>query len=146
MDVFNAVLRILTEVITQITEFLSYLNPFARHSPSLVENVKLGVAAIMHEYQKLTGIGAILASAERALATFNEAAGPDIRKFRKVELTDQARQVREVNPNLGNAADRMVAIILKLEARLPALTAKLDAQQKVVDRWTEALDRANLKA
>jgi hypothetical protein len=51
-------------------EWLSYLNPFARHSPSLVDNVRNGVDVIVNEYGKLASVGGSLDRAAAAHKNF----------------------------------------------------------------------------
>lgn len=51
-----AVVHILGAAVAKIREFFSYINPFARHSPSLVDNVKGGMAVIADEFSKAADV------------------------------------------------------------------------------------------
>ena len=52
-----AVLTVVRDAALQVYEWMSYLNPFARHSPSLVENVTKGMDVIGAQYGRAKGFG-----------------------------------------------------------------------------------------
>lgn len=51
---FIAVINVIRSAISAVREWLSYLNPFQRHSPSLVDNVTAGTAVIAKKYKGLS--------------------------------------------------------------------------------------------
>lgn len=52
-----AVLTVVRDAALQVYEWMSYLNPFARHSPSLVDNVTKGMDVIGAQYARAKGFG-----------------------------------------------------------------------------------------
>jgi tape measure domain-containing protein len=72
----NAVLSVVVAVGGAIYQALQWLNPFARHSPSLVESVQGGVEAIGEAFGGLSGpVVAALEGARAAMGTFRDAVG-----------------------------------------------------------------------
>jgi TP901 family phage tail tape measure protein len=139
-----AVVRTIANFMTGIIEALSYLNPFARHSPSLVDNVKAGVATILDEYKKLNRIPNLIRAASSALEAFSTATDPQGRSFREIELQKKADISSMAAPQAQPAANALVQQVLRLEASLPNLEAEISAQAQVVARWTAELKAADL--
>lgn len=144
-DVFSNVIRVLARSIEIVIDLLSYLNPFARHSPSLVDNVRAGIDTILNEYDRLRIVPSIVAQSLASLSNFKVVSATDVAGFRQAELQDKVSQITAVNPIAGNAAAGMVTDILKLEAVLPALTAEIAAQEIVVARLADAYEKASAK-
>jgi len=138
-----AVLRVIGAVMTGIIEALSYLNPFARHSPSLVDNVKAGVATILDEYSKLRRIPSMVSSAANALTAFSTATDSKGQSFREIELQGKANRATAASPEAGASANNLVQQIMRLESTLPDLEREIAAQERVVDNWTQALKQAD---
>lgn len=72
-DAIMAVVRVVADAALQVYEWLSYLNPFARHSPSLVEQVKKGMKLIRDEFGDLKAVSAPLERAKRQMKALGEA-------------------------------------------------------------------------
>ncbi|MBT9154923.1 MAG: hypothetical protein DDT39_01609 [Firmicutes bacterium] len=53
---FRRASKIVSDITSDIGGFLQRINPFARSSPSLVDNVRAGVQAIQQEYSKLKAL------------------------------------------------------------------------------------------
>jgi TP901 family phage tail tape measure protein len=135
----NALMTVLVmvrDVALQIYEWMSYLNPFARHSPSLVESVTKGMDVITSQYARAAGLGGIFAKAARDLAAFKRQAG------KGGEFADERKQVKKSKGNVG-LFDALYNDLQKLQPILARQEAAVDRQQKVVDRWEGALDEAN---
>lgn len=141
-DIFRAVFQVLVKAVEGIVELLSYLNPFARHSPSLVDNVRAGVGVILDEYAKLKVIPGIVARALAAFSGFQVASGGDMVNFRTAELDSMVSDVTAQNPTAGAAASVMATSILELEATLGPLSREIAAQGIVVARLSDAFDSA----
>jgi len=142
VNVFNGVIRVLQRAVEIIIDLLSYLNPFARHSPSLVDNVKAGISVILDEYEKLKTIPKTVASALASLSAFQSTASVDVTGFRSTELNNMVSDVAEYNPAAGEAAADMVDNIMALEALLPGLSAEISKQRLEVASLTVAYDQA----
>ena len=144
-DVFIAVVKIIWRAMAQIVEALSYLNPFARHSPSLVDNVKEGVATILDEYAKFNQIPRLIGNAVAALQMFNLATRVQGRSFRERELQEMANEGAAGNPLIQAAGNALVQDIIRLEAALPGLAAEIRTQEYVVLAWERALKAADAR-
>jgi TP901 family phage tail tape measure protein len=144
-DALSAVIRVLGQFIEGVVEALSYLNPFARHSPSLVDNVREGVSTILDEYARLQRIPEMIAGATAALEELSRAttAGSGGKSRREIELQKQADIGSMGMPSAQPAANAVVQEILALEAQLPAIAAEIRNQERVVEQWTAALEAAD---
>jgi TP901 family phage tail tape measure protein len=140
---FQSLVRVIQRAVEIAVEWLSYLNPFQRHSPSLVDNVKAGVATIISEYDKLKNIPETVARALASLSAFKTASSGDVTGFRSAELNDMAGQVAAQNPAAGAAAYDMVDDIMALEALLPGLSVEIEKQRIEVSKLTFAYDQAD---
>ena len=139
----SATMRIVGTAVSKIGEALSYLNPFARHSPSLVDNVTAGVATILDEYKKLNRIPNMVRAASNALMIFSQATFVQGKTFREADLRKKVDETAEVAPGARPAANALVDQILSLEAVLPSVQAEINAQDLVVSHWTQALKEAD---
>jgi TP901 family phage tail tape measure protein len=142
-SVFNSIIKIIGRAIEIIRDALSYLNPFARHSPSLVDNVRAGVATILDEYQKFRQIPAIIRSAINALQMFGAASAPGARSFEEATLSGYVKTISANNPAAGGAAAAMVPQIMALYDQLGPLTEEIAAQAVVVAQWSAQVAAAN---
>lgn len=137
VDVMNTIIRVLAEGMSQAAELLSYLNPFARHSPSLVDNVKAGVSTILDEYSRLSKISPLIRNSINALNDFGMANSGLSAGRREAELREKAAQ-----PGV-QGGDQIVNSILALEAEMPNLTREIASQKMVVAQWSAALKVAD---
>lgn len=142
--VFTNIVRIVAQAIRIVVEWLSYLNPFARHSPSLVDNVTAGVDEILNQYGRLNNIDSVLAGAKKAHQDFLSSVGQgdEVSKMRAAHADDR-KVVAEANPGALGSFDALVTQIGMLKNLLPGLQAQMDAQEAVVKQWDAALKNAN---
>lgn len=134
-DAMIAVLTIVRDTALQIYEWMSYLNPFARHSPSLVESVTAGMAAIEGQYQRVNNIGQIFANANKHLAQFKRTSNG------LGEYKDDRKEVKKSGGNVG-LFDALVGDLRKLEPLMARQEAAVNRQEAVVDKWADKLDEA----
>lgn len=138
-----AVVRTVAAAAKAIYSWFSYINPWARHSPSLVDNVTTGVAEIKRQYESLTGVGSAFARA-----------GDDLKKFgaavRGVNRSAEANKYAEIRAELVKVAssaigpfDRLLKELYELEDQLDSVKEAMNAQESVVDSFKEKLDVAN---
>ena len=117
----KATIHVIAEAAKQIYEWLSYLNPFAHHSPSLVEEVIRGMKIIKDEFGRLKVVSAPLDAARAKLVQLRaqqqvvlnwknavDAASKalDIQQAKLQKLQDVASRI---NDSLSAARDRMEA-------------------------------------
>lgn len=143
VNVFNSIVRFLSKAIMRVREILSYLNPFARHSPSLVDNVTNGVAAILGQYSKLKAIPGMLSGAKNALKNFSTAVGPASDSMAADAVAKQRATVVSAAPGAGGAFDSLAGSLQALRPQLRAIGDEVDRQQEVVDAWEQKLKSAN---
>jgi len=141
-EVFTNVIHVLGRAMEVVVDLLSYLNPFARHSPSLVDNVRAGVSTILDEYDRLKSIPATVARAMASLGAFRAVASNDITGFRRTKTDADVAKITAMNPAAGNAAAVMADSIDELYAALEPLTVEIEAQSRIVDDLSRAYDAA----
>jgi TP901 family phage tail tape measure protein len=134
-----AVVNIIKQAALAIYEWFSYINPFAHHSPSLVETVTWGMAAIKRQFQSVGNVGAIFGKAATDLAKFKKMAA----SMNFDEWSDQRGKVKDMMPgNLGNF-NALVGDLKVLNTLLAEQQVLVTRQQNVVDSWKKKLDAAN---
>lgn len=88
-----ALYGVVERFVKRIWHWLSYLNPFAHHSPSLVEQADAGIDRIMKAYGRLSGLGTILRSASQEITKFNGALGDVLAEGKLQERDTQRDQI-----------------------------------------------------
>lgn len=138
-----AVVRTVAAAAKAVYSWMSYINPWARHSPSLVDNVTTGVAEIARQYDSLTGIGSAFAQAADDLEIFAAAT-------RAVNRSAEANKYAEIRKDLLAMAadavpafDRLIKELYTLEDQLKGVEEAMEAQESVVDALKSQLDSAN---
>lgn len=142
-DVFSAVIRTIAQAMRVVIEWLSYLNPFARHSPSLVDNVRAGVRTILDEYASLRSIPGIIRNIANAQNAFAEATAGGRQAFRRQQFAEQRQEIVAVAPNAGPATDAMVSGIMLLESALARMVPIIASQARTTAVWEARLDEVN---
>ena len=143
LNAMNAVIRILAKAAEQVVKWLSYLNPFARHSPSLVEQVEAGVNVIATSYARLAGIGGVFTSAIRALEQFKSATAGAMATLEALDRAEMRADLIAIAPGAGDEFDALVAHIQRLRPTLEAVARQWADQKAVVDRLEVSLTAAN---
>jgi TP901 family phage tail tape measure protein len=120
-----AVVRVVASAAQQVYEWLSYLNPFARHSPSLVDSVKAGMRIIKDEFGDIKVISGPLDAAKAKLKSMQAA------------IDAQENVVQAWKGRMDEAADHLrdlEKVLDTLQARLTAVSDQLDAaKQRIQD-------------
>lgn len=134
-----AVVNVIRAAALAIYDWFSYINPWAHHSPSLVESVTSGMNEVSRQMARAKGIGSLFATVARDLANFKKvAAGLGKGPFAD-ERTDVAKNYRSLLPLF----DKLVDDWKRLTALANQQEAAMNRQQAVVDKWAAALDKAN---
>ena len=143
-NAMQAVVDVVYQAAMAVYQLFSYLNPFAHHSPSLVENVTEGMAVVAAAFGSIVNIASPIDKAyahikkfKDIMASFRNGRGVDL------EFADDLKNIRIANPAALATAKKMIADIKVLQKALDGLGAKLSAQQKIVDAWSSKLDDAN---
>lgn len=127
-----------------IYEALQWINPFAHHSPSLVERTRDGVAAILGYW---SGLGPLFSLMDRASSSVQRF-GATMASFTTMQngkdlAKDRADVVAVGGKEAGVAFDAVVADNDKLLRQLPLIQSLYDKQAPVVEKASKALDAAN---
>jgi TP901 family phage tail tape measure protein len=141
-----ALARVVQRMVQGIVDMLSYLNPFQRHSPSLVDNVKAGVRVILDEYSKLKGISRTVLAAAQAHQAFQDAISGAQNSFDAAKTAEQRGHVAKMAPQALPAFDRMVSLRSVLNQQLKPLTAEIAKQAQVVARLESAYKALDTQA
>jgi len=135
----GAVLTVVTEVGQAIYDALSWINPFATHSPSLVSQVEDGVAVIMQAYSRLPGIGGPLGAAAGAVRAFAAAASDGLADYEAAQDQATAKTLAIFGADVPAAYITAKAAIGELQQSLVPLQAAITAQEGVVASWEQAV-------
>lgn len=140
-----AVVTIVRDAALAVYEWFSYINPFAQHSPSLVQNVDRGVDTINAKFQELSKIKGVIASVYSEIRKFSNATKNLNIGSNQLEVKEDRKAIRKAGG--GGAAlasyNKLQSMLRTLNPLLAQTEARMNAQQKVVDRWAAKLDKAN---
>jgi TP901 family phage tail tape measure protein len=142
-DAMLAVVHIVAEAARQVYELFSYLNPFAHHSPSLVENVTKGMAVVKAQFKSITDIQGPIKQAYKEIKAFGEATKSLMNGMDSAKRASDRADLAKVAPGALDEFDALVRRIQMLTPMLEKLKSQVDAQQAVVDGWKSKLDAAN---
>ena len=138
-----AVVRTVAAAAKAVYSWMSYINPWARHSPSLVENVTTGVAEIARQYESLTGIGSAFARAADDLEIFAAATLAVNRSAEANHYAEIRADLLAMAADAVPAFDRLIKELYELEDQLKSIETTMEAQEAVVDSLKDHLDEAN---
>jgi len=139
----NAVISFLSQAVMVIFDLLSYLNPFAKHSPSLVSQVKDGIDAIIGHYERATVIVDLFKRAADNLQSFVRASQAARDSLKAGELAEQREIIQEQAPEAVGAFDVLTKDLVAMNSELIKLDIAIRTQQQVADGWKNALAGAN---
>ena len=139
-NAFKAVVDIVNKAAMKVYELFGYLNPFKRHSPSLVESVTWGMAEVKKQYASVGNVGGIFMKAAGDLKAFKQVAN----SMNFDEWADQRNDVAETMPQNLKNFNVLVDDLKVLNNLMVAQKNEVVAQQVVVDKWKRSLDAANV--
>jgi TP901 family phage tail tape measure protein len=139
----RAVVDVVRSAALQVYEWMQYLNPFARHSPSVVDNVTAGMAAVRNEISSITKVSSPLQQAAADMQRYGQVVANLKNQMAAAQRTDDRASIGKINPGALGAFDALNRDLASLSKLLATSQSAVDAQQRVVDAWSAALDRAN---
>jgi TP901 family phage tail tape measure protein len=142
-NVFLRVVSIVAAAAHAVYDLFSYLNPFAHHSPSLVENVTAGVDLISKKYASLRNVGVYFRQAAADLAAFGKATQGLANADQQREVSGQRANIAKVSPQALPQFDKLAADIPILQNQLAKLTPVILAQAAVTQKWKDKLTAAD---
>lgn len=138
-----SVVRVVESAAMQVYELFSYLNPFARHSPSLVESVTAGMAEVNKQFGTLSNISGPIKKAHADIEAFAQATLKLRQGMDSMERAQDRANLAKLAPGALDEFDTLVSDITSLTARLNAMTPIVKAQEAAVASWKTKLDAAN---
>lgn len=139
---FRATVAVIREAALQVYEWLSYLNPFARHSPSLVEQVTAGVAVIEREYASLWGLSASFRQAAQDYEAFLSATERARALSTAADRADQRENIAQFDPSALAAYDQLASSVDRLYGDLARVNVELQRQGGIVSALEQQLNAA----
>lgn len=138
------IVRVVAAAAMMVYHWLSYLNPFARHSPSLVDQVTAGVREILDQYAKLRRLSLVFQYAADHLKLFMEATKAAREMYEQADWDEQrVLIVGAAGERAGHLMDTLTWAIRELRVQLKALETEIVAQSEVVDQWARAVKAAD---
>lgn len=140
-----AVVDIVRTAALQVYEWFSYLNPFARHSPSLVENVANGMEAVRNSFGTITSIKGPIDSAYASIEKFKSTSGALKQTFLAMQRAQEIADMRKAGASPAAIAgyEELARNVAALTSHQNALNRAIESQERVVDGWESRLDAAN---
>lgn len=138
-----AVVRLVNTAAKKVYEAMQWMNPWARHSPSLVENVTTGMAAVAAQFDVANEIAKIFAKAGITLEQFGMMVAKLKREADLRDIADQRKNLVALGSDSIPYFDKLVKVLFPLKDLLAQIGAEVEKQQTVVDGWKDKLDDAN---
>jgi len=139
-----AVVTVVRDAALAVYEWFSYINPFARHSPSLVDNVTNGMTRVISEFARLSQIKQYTEAAYSEIKRFGNLTANLNVSAKKQERREDRKVLKDAGAGKALASyNRMVVILDKLNGMLKQLETRMQAQQAIVDKWQDKVDAAN---
>ena len=145
-DVFSGIVKMIVSAAKAVYKAFSYINPFARHSPSLVENVQNGMAVVTSTFADADrSIQASLHSSYGAISKFGTATAGLKGKAKGIEMENTTADLNKADPT-GGAAQAYRALDAqanRLQGTLVKLNAAMIRQKTVVSGLETAVAQAD---
>jgi TP901 family phage tail tape measure protein len=143
-NALTAVARIVRDAALAIYEWFSYINPFAEHSPSLVQNVTDGTLVIS---QKFAGMASAIKNHVAGAYADVKAFGTAIRKLTggaaSFEAAQDRKKIKKFAPGALQEYDQLSRRLKTLQDDLAKLDGAMQRQEQVVERYAAALEKTN---
>lgn len=139
----RAVVNIVYQAALAVYRLFSYLNPFAHHSPSLVENVTNGMAEVRRQFGTITDIAGPIKQAYNDLQRFGKATANLAASNEAAKRAGDRATLAKFAPGALASYDALVSDLKILTPLMNQLSAAVAKQQQVVDGLKASLDAAN---
>jgi len=140
-----AVVNIVKSAAEAVYSLFSYLNPWAHHSPSLVENVTTGMQAVMAQFALLEDVSGPIDKAYNDIKRFGSAVAALEGHSNTITVNADVANIRKAGGGTGavNAYLTETADVAALTARQAALNAAMKQQQAIVDKLDSGIKAYN---
>lgn len=139
--VFKSVVSVIQAAARAVYNAFSYINPFAHHSPSLVENVTEGMAIVTNEFADADkSIQGSMRNAYAAINRFGSATAGLNMDVQSREREEKRANIASIDPGALGSWDEMVSIEAELERQLEQTNYQVKAQEAAVESAQDAVD------
>lgn len=143
-DAMIAVVTVVRDAAMAVYEWFQYINPWAQHSPSLVQNVTTGIDEVTRQFSKLGGIKNYVAAAYAEIKRFGNLTAKLGMSVDQAQRNEDRATLKKAGANKAlGSYNKLLGILNRLNPVLKVLEARMNAQQMVVDRWQDKVDKAN---
>lgn len=142
--IFGSIASVVITIGQTIYEAMSYLNPFAPHSPPLVDQVKEGLDLILSKYETLREIEDPLRAVEGAIKNFEAVSHDSMAKIEQQTLDQKMITLSYLSNELPAAYGDAIYAIQQLNATLADLRTQITDQRQVIADLKPAMDAATL--
>lgn len=143
-DAMIAIVNVVRDAAMAVYEWFQYINPWAQHSPSLVQNVTTGIDEVTRQFSKLGGIKNYVAAAYAEIKRFGNLTAQLGMSAARAEQNENKATLKKAGAGKALASyNKLLGILNRLNPILKVLEARMNAQQMVVDRWQDKVDKAN---
>ncbi|MDP9012846.1 MAG: phage tail tape measure protein [Pseudomonadota bacterium] len=150
LTVFQDLAQGIGFIVHAIYQLFQWINPFARHSPSLVENVSSGVDAMLADFTRLgAGVSPIMTSIGKTIEDTGAAASSMSGGFSSTSLSNAHSEILKgvkagaVPVSAIGTFDSGVAQLDKLAAAMKLVGAAYDAQSEKVKKLKKDVTDSN---
>jgi TP901 family phage tail tape measure protein len=123
------VVRVIAAGVARARELLSYLNPWARHSPSLVDNVTTGVAEIVRQFSLLRNVNTIFDRAGVSVHDFSESLYKARQMADALQWKKVASDIAEFAPALTGDFNNLMSVLTSLRKEMSDLSSTFPIEQ-----------------
>jgi len=140
-----AVVNMVKQAAMAIYRLFSYINPFAHHSPSLVENVTNGLGVVGQQFELMERkVSSTVQGAYQQIKAFGAATSGLLAKANALELADVAETFKKAGMSgMFPQYQALNNTLIALQGELAAAKAAVEAQEEVVRQWEARVDAAN---
>ena len=140
-DVAIGILNTLRSMAEGVAKFFSSLNPFQRHSPSLVDNVTRGMAIIGGKFKDMgRQVGMIMHAARNDVKSFGAATAGLSMNVENVRIAENREKIATHAPQAVPMFDSLVGHQRALKAALEDIAPAVKAQEQAVEAAQRAVD------
>lgn len=142
--IFGSIANTVITVGKIIYEGLQWINPFARHSDPLVDQVQDGINLIIRKYQDLGQIQDPIHNIEGLITNLEAVSASGMAKMAQQTLDLKMITLSYLGRDVPQAYAAAVGTIQSFNTTLADLRTQIADQRTVVQDWKEQLDEASL--
>lgn len=144
VNAFTSILNVVSQIGQQIYQALQWINPFAHHSPSLVESVEDGMSRIENAFAHMgQQVPLSVQPAADALLRLREIAAAGMDRMDASEATKANKALGLLGAGVPEQFAATRAAIAGMLAEAKAMYPEILANQEAVDGWKRELEAAD---